>query len=790
MPRFTWAPCDLEQGGRAALSASALSVPTPQTGPPTVIWPPSSAPLTGPATGGSNPGILASISVEVPVETVGGGLLAQEPPPESTPERQRQHDELVAPQQQGPRPSRIPQPRAGKYTSAGRASPFEASKSPAGGHGRDQGSTVSTSDRLASTVGLVSELQLGAKGLLAELEERDCEVRLLRQTLEDLTRGESGLSRSRASEAQKLLRPMERAQERSPMAQRASQASPSNRGHLRSPPAQRGGRLAVPTAPALPGFSGDLDDSQAKLSASKAREEDLQRQVAASQARERVQQDELEQLREELRSSRGDVEHMRADVTDAGEQERLLKAELARAVSREDELRNEVLQLEQRVERGDLAERLAEQWHMKHNRTMADFDRVMLDLERHRMKAEDLPVCSAKAEREPSPMAAAFAPLVAASLTIPNCPMRSSSTSASETSLTGPESLRSGRATPDHLGARPQRKRSYGLPTSPRLEARSPQGLRRGGATPPRTPPPAQALSQAENLVLEMFSNAGSQAASRTGSRTPRSPRSNTSVQTEPPSDFGGPFFPATSLAGERSLTGSGAGTPATGHREDDGSAPPRPPSATGKKLCALNGRMPSFPAANLGSPRPSGKAERGQSARPPGGLLVPGTAQGEAERRRSCPLLGPQATGDAPMAHVRCSSRGAATDVQPGANHAGGGVNSHDREDSRDEHLEVIARSVAAAMGSPQPWADVTGGDDFFFSERPPMSSTERIVSPPLPTRIVSPPLPPRSTGDAGSRIVSPPLPHRSPLSQGRNRPAASPSMPLRDPVKLQRDW
>merc|ERR1719162_1713306 len=109
---------------------------------------------------------------------------------------------------------------------------------------------------------------------------------------------------------------------------------------------------------------------------------------------------------------------------------------------------------------------------------------------------------------------------------------------------------------------------------------------------------------------------------------------------------------------------------------------------------------MPSFPAANLGSPRPSGKADRlGQSARPLGGQ------QGKAERMRSCPLLGPQSSSDTPMAQVRCSSRGTTPDVQPRAG----------RE--RDE-LEGIARPVAPSMGSPPPWADVTGDD--LFNERP----------------------------------------------------------------------
>lgn len=710
---------------------------------------------------------MSSMSVEVPVEAVCGGQ-SQEPPPESTPERQRQHDELSAPKQQSLRPSRLLQPRAGKYASVARSLPFEASRLPAGS--REPGAVAA--DQLASTVGLVSELQVGAKGLLAELEARDCEVRLLRQSLEDLTRGE--FSGSKPGEARKMFRPTERAHERSPLAQRASQASPLQRAHLRSPPVQRsvvGSRLATPPTPSLPVSPVEFDELQAKLAACKAREEEMQMLVAAGQAREQGLRDEVAQLRKELSRSQGDMEHLRADVTDAREQEWLLKAEITRALSREDELRNEVLQLEQRVERGDLAERLAEQWHMKHNKIMGEFDSVMLDLERHKMRAED-------GLRAKVPMTS-----LAVSLPIPDCLTHASSTSASETSLAGPESLRSGRATPDHLGARPQRRRSLGLPTSPRSPPRGMRGgaLNRGGATPPRTPP-AETLMQAENLVLEMFSCPGSQAASRTGSRTPRSPRSNNSGNTEPPSDLGGPFFGGglCSVPDVERSTSCGADTPA-GQREDD-SAPPRPPSAQGKKLFALNGRMPSFPAANLGSPRPSGKGERvGQSARSPSRLLMPPGQQSEAERMRSCPLLGPQSSSESAMTHVRCSSRGATTDVQLCA--------GRDRDESRDEHLEGIARSVAAAMGSPQSQADVAG-DGFFFNERPAMNSAERGVSPPLPTRIVSPPLPPRLTSDAGSRIVSPPLPHQSPLSQSRNRSAVSPSVPLRDPVKLQRDW
>jgi len=345
-----------------------------------------------------------------------------------------------------------------------------------------------------------------------------------------------------------------------------------------------------------------------------------------------------------------------AEQTDTAGQLWQLRAELARAADREAQLLEELEAARRKAARERARRRAAE-----------------LALERCRMEAED-------ARRPGSSASAGRLPRLSPS---PSSP----SSSPSATSLLSDAAAAGGRTLSEQLG-RAVRRNSFGLPLSP---GTPPRRARR--SSPPRTPPSA-ALCQAENLVLEMFSAEpssvrSSQAQSLRGdSRSPRpkepepspspSAHSDASAQTEPlhsrSYDLCALLSASKAQQGALALVQSGI--------EQSG-------------LEALNGRMPSFPAAVLGAPK----------------------AAGTARRRGSWPLPSPTAGTEGHTAVVpgpACAGAHGADTAGAGGAAAVGSVATAAAASAGDGDagrcLAGLANAVATAMGSPEPWSELPG--------------------------------------------------------------------------------
>lgn len=380
----------------------------------------------------------------------------------------------------------------------------------------------SASGVVASTAGLVLELSHGAKNLVAELEQKDSEVRVLRQALADLARETGSFKPSVRSHLG-----MHHGEELD--AQQQAQLQHIKR-NLRDRQLRQRGRRSTGTIPTgcdcearVSELRSDLEEAQAKLSEAAAREKKLC--------------EELEQLR-------------RVSV------------------------------------------------HSHSRRRSAE-----LDLERCKMGVED-------------DLSRRFQQVSAASASAGNAILRSWS-KGSNGSRRG--ILSTSPRTPP-MPSRLSTCSSIGTAASPSSGARTPS---------------RDALLQAENLVVKMFDLQGSRSPGA-GSRSPPSSRRNTfsrsphsssrtcATQTQPPPTPTEESSPTRRASKEADGDGD-VGTPPTlpkAHSAPSTHAPPALPKPT---LRAINGCMPRFPSAELGSPK---TAPRG------------GERQQGATRRRSCPDL------------------------------------------------------------------------------------------------------------------------------------------------------
>jgi hypothetical protein len=379
---------------------------------------------------------------------------------------------------------------------------------------------------VASTVGLVSELQSSAKCLLAELENKDSEVRVLRQALLDLAR-ESGSSKN----LRELLGPARAeeldAQQKVPLhSTKKCHERPIRQRERRSP----GGACTCDCEFRISELRAELDESLAKL--------------AEAESREKKTCEEMESLRrvamhykkksQNMELTRLDLERCRMDLEDR--MSRQLQAPLP---SRE--------------------------------RTGC----CLLPLPRSASRGSD---CSGRGKRRTSSFSPRTPPRT------PPMPSRLSTCSSS------------------------------GAPT-----------------------PPEEALQQAEALVLQMFDLPGARSVSRSpaaGSRSPpsghrsnapRSPRSSMLANTIELDSFcfaaskkSPPPSAARPLCEEASLLPP----PLPKAQSDPIGFAATTSSAAG--LRPINGTMPRFPSAELGSPKPVSRALQEQGA----------------TRRRSCPLF------------------------------------------------------------------------------------------------------------------------------------------------------
>lgn len=507
------------------------------------------------------------------------------------------------------------------------------------------GTLLPGTELVAGAVGLVSELQLGAKSLLAELQQRDSEVRLLRQALADVTQRSGTKSPSTKS----LLGPREEAvlAQVPELDEQQQQQLQSVKRNLRErqlhPPTQ----LRPPTRRTGPCCDCEtkLSELEALLQESVAREQELRSELADVKQSKILLQEELDRSAEQQRRHERGTEHKR--------------------------LNEEIDQLRQ----------YAMHSHKKRREAEAD-------LERCRMEAED--ILSRKVEVANVAMVRVRGGICP----LPSDCLRSAGSYAGSERCGSESSMRTdaGAGTPDHGGLRlnfsnvaGRRSRLSGG-CSPGA-CTPPAGFRRlrgsSCSTPPRTP--VAALSEAQNVVDQMFNGSISRGASRSISRcNSRSPKSEVSAQTD-----------------QHWLAAM-----------DSEDASPQKANGDKPVLRALNGCMPSFPSADLGEAKSSGGATRRRSCpllngsggprspkAPPEALEVPTISLGEpalaqmaARGRRAGAGAGSEPySGSAATAAPSAARSSAAEPVESPS--------------QRNDHLASMAREVAKRMGSPDHW-------------------------------------------------------------------------------------
>lgn len=381
---------------------------------------------------------------------------------------------------------------------------------------------VAASGVVASTAGLVLELQQSTNHLLAELEQRDSEVRVLRQALADLARDSDSFK-------------------------------PSLRSLLNSASVE----------------VKELDSQQ------QAQLQSIKRSLRDKQVRNR-----------ERRSSGTPTTSMSEASASAELRAELHEAlaKLAEGAAREKKLCEELEQLRKISLHSHSRRRSAE-----------------LDLERCRMGMEDQ-------------MARHFQQAVVPGIAPHGrgiCPKQRSLSRGS----TGSRRGRPVGATPPHTPPMPSRLStcsSSGAPPTPQAQMRASS---------------RDALLQAESLVLQMFDLPGARSPNA-ASRSPTSGR-KAGVSRSPHNKLRA-CATQTDAVEQASVEAAGAAVPpplplrspggeAHSKRQQSASHSPK------QKLRAINGCMPRFPSAELGSPKPALGGDRHEEG---------------ALRRRSCPQL------------------------------------------------------------------------------------------------------------------------------------------------------
>mmetsp|Transcript_61253 Transcript_61253/g.192858 ORF Transcript_61253/g.192858 Transcript_61253/m.192858 type:complete len:701 (-) Transcript_61253:71-2173(-) len=425
-------------------------------------------------------------------------------------------------------------------------------------------------------------------------------------------------------------------------------------------------------------------------------------------------------LRAALQACESELQTERAG---AAERANLLRAELAQAEQREGQLLEELERLRRKMHRERSRRKTAER-----------------DLERCRMEAED-------ARRSE----AAACPRLARLCASPSTP--SSSRSAGSLSDATAGVFGAGRG-PSEQGGKAVRKNSFGLPLSPGTPPPKAPAAR---TTPSRSPSPA-VMSQAESLVLEMFACEAPTTRSVVARSPPAPQRSPLSKARSPGAGSRSPLSkepipsPTSSARSEASAQTEPPGFPSFNMNL---SLVPMPPSE-GKKpmLLALNGRMPSFPSAELSgrkskssekhrnscpvfelSPKSGADSARGPSTWDETDSAVAASGQSESEILGGdwggCSTDGP-AVGDEgsdfgdSVVDCGASWTAGAGLAAGGAGGVGGGGTTHDGaaegvgscrvsgrvadgagEGGQDDQCQLagLASALAAAMGSSEPW-------------------------------------------------------------------------------------
>lgn len=766
MPRFAWIPDDLYDGescgeefapAKAPSAARRFALPQPQPEPPPEV--------PGPTAGASVAVALAA----TPVQAANSHLLL----------RGCSRWTTLPP---GPlQPSQIPRPQ----------------RAPAQRPPRDLFTVpLEAASQLANSVCLVSKLHLSAKVLLSELEARESEVRQLRKALSDFTgvvaangaaAHANGAYVSNCCGAASLAASRNASCECERRFSGASGGGSGGAAALRVA-SQHGG--ASPNGGSTSRGNGHCHGAAAAAAAAEA----LSRAgVVAREGDER--------LRGELGNAEARERDLRAEwqVEREGRADAERGAAEAAALSRA--LQDEVIRL--REKEGRLAEHIGA---LKKASVSSNFKRreAERDLERCRMSAEDMRFARAVAAAAFSAAAAAASAAAESSplsrgdrslaLAFPNAALSPGGhprldllgwSGRTRGARIGPPSPRASlspsffaTATADATGAEtPQATLATpGLATPTRSE--------RGRARGRKTPPMASAvISQAaEALLLQMFSGeaprspgaASSRSSKATtpggGSRGGRSGRASEadhhsytlspsrSPAASPPAPPP-PVLAAPTLAPSASGGGDSAGATARAER----------PKEASPMLLALNGRMPSFPAAELGEREPG------------------------ATRRRSCPLLQSQTTSPSPRSLLEVSAVEAdsllSATSPPRVSRANGASSSPPPpngdaahplaadHDGREEAMlrgrlsgMSIAGAVARAMGSPEPWVPARGAGSLAAAPPSPPSGIWNC------TRLGHP----GSRGSAGgaSGALSP----KSPSGAGE-RPPRSPHAAYRPP-------
>jgi len=552
-------------------------------------------------------------------------------------------------------------------------------------------------DRLASTVGLVSELQHGAAGLLTELRQRDWEVRLLSQELADRVVGE------RADSLQGSVVTLVEEQEQK--------------------------------------LKHNFHDKQARSQRSNIvclRE--LKAEIADSEERERA-------LRTDLNEAKRCEYELRAELADSTERYRNLQvehggtcAELADTAERERALLVRAANVEEREMRIVLE---TEDWRRSLVASQLECELVR---ERGRMSAEDVISRHVAVMLAVDPAPRGYG--IQSSPFIKFRPLVSSAASASALRV-GTGSLRAGSGSPcasdcsllsadfrvavDITGAqidlglpRPHVRKSHslGLPITPRASnrpSRKSTGGIGGGATTPRTPrtPPPAVLSLAEDLIFEMFG-------SEDGTRSHASQSSQTALNASPSAGLARALALSPGRSEHARVQKESAGTGSAGsllsvgvgsesshtlwpaskegggssYASDRGSDKPH-------ALLALNGRMPSFPSAQLSTESRECRAERRRSA--PGSCpMLLASPKTPAMLGSYTPSAAPRSLGGSggypatPPGGVK--PRGEQPALQPRGSPPRSPLRTTTSPD-RDEKLADIASMVARNMGSTEPW-------------------------------------------------------------------------------------
>lgn len=405
----------------------------------------------------------------------------------------------------------------------------------------------------------------------------------------------------------------------------------------------------------------------------------------------------------------------------AAERANLLRAELVRAERREGQLLEELEHLRRKMLRERSRRRAAER-----------------DLERCRMEAEDtrrsdLPAGSRLLRLSPSP-------------STPDSSRSMASLSDATAGVLGPC------RTSSDLSAKGVRRNAFGLPLSPGTPP--PKAASAARTSPLRSPSP-DVLSEAESLVLEMFSGC-------------EAPTTRSVQARSPPAASRSPLKKAytSPAAGTRSLASKEPWASPSNSARSEASAQTEPPGfpsyGTGlahspspsveageaKKpmLSALNGCMPTFPSAELGS----GRSKSNKSLAPrrkscpvfeqsassaaaaawgSGGWLEGGAAAAASAGGMDEPSFWLQRQGSAATTvHEEddevLGGRGLVAEVAIGAEE-GGQVEDH-------SHLAGIAIAVAAAMGSSDPWLSPKLSPDVRGEESAPGSGASPPWGPP----------------------------------------------------------